>query len=392
VVADLKSNPHADEFPLRELLMELEEPMVRAEYSPDTPNTPAAQPRQHNTAASSKYSGVYSDVFEAAVRGDTDAFAMLVSVMRRENAPHELGIHVMSVLSAEAVGREYVVCANLHSTLARGPVGQLGARPVIRTNPSPSSVWWGWGDRTDAAVAAYKAAIGTVIEGGTVADIEALRALLDPSEDAMLPLPSALVGVAREFLESSLPGMIRMGVSTGRAINATTMDLAPDRRVLQMITQEDTRDSVKPSMLLRRIEELLFAAQQVDALEAQLFPEPEMLRVRRMSTNEYMSRLSYGVLVERREEQPIGQNGPAVVTWDPGVPLMREGAWQINGHPCTYVGENRVKMDGREVRLGTPSHAQWVRGLYVARVLARNALAGAFPAAPAAPAAHAAPA
>lgn len=381
VVSDLKSNPRADVFPLHVLLMELNEPMVATEYSPAKR---AAGPQQR--PASIKYSGAYSDVFEAAARGDEDAFAMLLSVMRHANAPRELADHVMRVLSTVAVGREYGVCASLHRSLAQGAVGRLPERREPMTNTSPSSVWWGRGE--NEASEAYKQAIHTVIQTGSTEEIEALRALLDPNEDAMLPLPSALVGVAREFLDSPLPGMIRMGVSTGRAINATTMDLAPDRRVLQMLTQEDTRDLAFPSMLMRRVEELLFAAKQVDALEAQLFPEPEMeLRVRRMSTNEYMSRLSYGVLVERREEVQRGQPGLVGVTWDARVPRLLGNVWQIDGIPLTYEGRNVVKIGGREVRLGTPSHAQWVRGLEVSRALAANALAGAFPAAPAAPAA-----
>jgi len=378
VVADLKRNPGADAFPLRELLSELARPIVGTGYSPAKR---AAGPQQR--PESIKYSGAYFDVFEAAARGDADAFAMLLSVMRSENPPSELSDHVMRVLSNVAVGREYGVCASLHSSL----VGRLPDRPEPITNTSPSSVWWGQGE--NEATEAYKQAIHTVIQTGRTDEIEALRALLDPSEDAMLPLPSALVGVAREFLDSSLPGMIRMGVSTGRAINATTMDLAPDRRVLQMLTQEDTRDLAFPSMLMRRIEELLFAAKQVDALEAQLFPEPEMeLRVRRMRTSDYMSRLSYGVLVERTEGLQTGQLGPAgATTWDARVPRLIGNVWQIDGIPLTYEGGNVVKMGGREVRLGTPSHAQWVRGLEVSRALAANALDGAFPAAPAPPAA-----
>jgi len=380
VVADLKRNPKADDFPLRELLGELAQPIVGTGYSA---TKRAREPQQR--PASIKYSGAYSDVFEAAARGDADAFAMLLSVLRQTNAPLDLAQHVMLVLSNVAVGREYGVCASLHRSLALGPVGRLPDRPQPKTNGSPSSVWWGRGE--NEAIDAYKQAINTVIQTGRTEEIEALRALLDTSEDVMLPIPSALVGVAREFLDSSLPGMIRMGVSTGRAINATTMDLAPDRRVLQMLTQEDTRDLAYPSMLLRRIEELLFAAKQVDALEAQLFPEPEMeLRVRRMETNEYMSRLSYGVLVERPVERMEGPPSvpppvPAVVTWDARVPRLVGKVWQINEIPLTYEGENIVKMGDRKVRLGTPSHAQWVRGLEVSRSLAENALAGEFPAA-----------
>ena len=136
-----------------------------------------------------------------------------------------------------------------------------------------------------------------------------------------------------------------------------------------MVTDNDNRDKRTPGMFLRRVEELLFAVQQVDALEAQLFPVPEKMRVLAMSTDEYMSRLAYGVLVlpERgqvhvppvRPVRPVRGNG---------------GTWTISGLVCTYERDNIVKLGADTVRLGTPSHAQWQRGVEVLRLLAGRVL------------------
>jgi hypothetical protein len=82
----------------------------------------------------------------------------------------------------------------------------------------------------------------------------------------------------------------------------------------------------------------------------------------RIGTDEYMRRVSYGVLVLEGD------------AWAAHVPVHAGGAWTIGGQACAYVKENVVRVGGVERALSTPSYAQWARGLEVARELARIAL------------------
>ena len=110
-------------------------------------------------------------------------------------------------------------------------------------------------------------------------------------------------------------------------------------------------------VLLRRVGELLFAKRQVDLLVEQLFPRHSALF--RIGTDEYMRRVSYGVLVDGVWSIPKSD---------------ADGKWTIDGKACVYVRENLVKLDGVETRISTPSYEQWVRGLDVARDLAASAV------------------
>lgn len=372
LVEDLKSNPMVEESTCKRylgvLLDALVDPLVDATYSPARPVR-----RGVADAAMAPCPGPYSEVFDSAVRGDPDAFAMLVSVLSGADGAHGavplLRAHVAAVLR-EATGPEYTLCARLCVSInmdvpAREPNGPVTLSGTL------ARFWYGGGSPVE-----IEAAMRAVIDGGCADDIESLRALLDPSQDTMVPIPSALVGMGREFVDGKLPDVIKLGVGAFRALKGTTTDLAADRKVLRMVADADMRDTRKPGMFLRRVEELLFALQQVDALEAQLFPEPHALRVP-MMTDEYMSRLSYGVLVpirRRAQEAEEAEEGRAL-GWRHQVPVRNNnGTWTIGQDRCTYVSDNTVKLGTETVRLGTPSHAQWQHGVGVLRLLAARVL------------------
>ena len=376
LVEDCKSFGVADFYCTRYLgflFGALEEPIVAWGYNPARGETQrrVAEPAVESGADARPFPGV----FDAAVGGDTDAFEMLASVVGGGNpaAARLLG-YVNDVLRNTAKGPEYAVCKRLYQR--QRPIDGVPLQPapqpaaLERNEQSLSrnlaSVWYGGG--SDAQI---EDAMRAVIDRGCAADIEALRALLDPSQDATVPIPSVLVGMGREFLRGKLPGVIKMGVGALRAVSGTTTDLAADRRVLQMVTEEDIRDKRTRGMFLRRVEELLFAVQQVDALETQLFPE--QMRVLAMNTDEYMSRLAYGVLIRRVPCGPL-PNGVSSF-WEYFVPKRENGGtWRIDRHVCTYVSDNVVNLGTDTVWLGTPSHAQWQRGVEILRLLAGRVL------------------
>ena len=107
----------------------------------------------------------------------------------------------------------------------------------------------------------------------------------------------------------------------------------------------------------RRVDELLFAAKQLDLLADQLAP-----RAWGMGTDEYMRRVSHGVLVQEGEK------------WVEHVPARAGGGWTIGGNPCVYVRENLVRIGGTLTQLSSPGYVQWHHGMEVARKLALAAL------------------
>ena len=92
---------------------------------------------------------------------------------------------------------------------------------------------------------------------------------------------------------------------------------------------------------------------QVEMLAEQLFP-----RTATWTTDGYMRRLAYGVRVD-------GKNY---------VPMKKDGTWTIGDEPCVHVRGNVVKIGGDPQKVSTPSYAQWVKGVEVARRLAELAV------------------
>ncbi len=139
------------------------------------------------------------------------------------------------------------------------------------------------------------------------------------------------------------------------------VDITADVSTAKMISEAETHREVKPKeyVLLRRVEELLFAMRQVEMLAEQLFP-----RTATWSTDGYMRRLAYGVRVEETNY----------------VPMKKDGTWTIGEKACVHVRDNVVKIGGKDKNVSTPSYAQWVKGVKVARKLAELAIEAWAPA------------
>jgi hypothetical protein len=187
---------------------------------------------------------------------------------------------------------------------------------------------------------------------GTYEQIDELRRILDPEQRTLVPIPKAALRMLRGFIKTSETfekGPLR--AVTNVIQKHADVDITADVSTAKMISEADTHRKVEPNgyVLLRRVEELLFAMRQVEMLAEQLFP-----RTATWTTDGYMRRLAYGVRVD-------GKNY---------VPMKKDGTWTIGDKTCVHVRDNVVKIDGKDKNVSTPSYAQWVNGVKVARRLA----------------------
>jgi hypothetical protein len=195
---------------------------------------------------------------------------------------------------------------------------------------------------------------------GTYEQIDELRRILDPEQRTLVPIPKAALRMLRGFIKTSAtlekgPFKVFTDVIQKRA----DVDITADVSTAKMISEAETHRKVEPNgyVLLRRVEELLFAMRQVEMLAEQLFPSTAT-----WTTDGYMRRLAYGVRVD-------GKNY---------VPMKRDGTWTIGDKTCVHVRDNVVKIGGDPKndpkKVSTPSYAQWVKGVEVARKLAELAI------------------
>jgi hypothetical protein len=289
------------------------------------------------------YTGRHSDIFAAALGGDAEARAMIVSADAKCD---ELEAHAKGVLSREATGPEYTLCADI--------LRQWNVPFARKEQTTLTGKFFEYQVHAADLPALLKAMNRAIL--GDVEQIRELRAVLDPEHDALVPIPKSALRMLRAFIRMN----DRLGRVRDMVAAATDMDITGDLELARIIAEADTRKPEQgfDNLLLRRVEELLFAAQQVELLSDQLAPRAWM------TTGEYMRRVAHGVLVE----DPAG-------VWTTHVPKLEGKVWTLDGKRCVYVNESRVKLDGKETRLSSTSFVQWKKGHQVAIALAQQALA-----------------
>lgn len=328
-------------------------------YSADNPER--QKPRAANAPRdkrASQYNGALSEVYAAALLGDEDAKKLILKGLEGPKERAELERHAKSVVKeiGSASGdlgawREYEFCvALLHEWKVPFEKPSVKKTLVSAFYQKETEGLEGLGTLARAAV------------NGTYEQIDELRRILDPEQRTLVPIPKAALRMLRGFIKTSETfekGPFK--VVTDVIQKQADVDITADVSTAKMISEAETQRNVKPSeyVLLRRVEELLFAMRQVEMLAEQLFP-----RTATWTTDGYMRRLAYGVRVD-------GKNY---------VPLKIDGKWTIGEKTCVHVGGNVVKIGGAPKKVSTPSYAQWVKGVKVARRLAELAIAAWAPA------------
>ena len=316
---------------------------VPANFAPHTVKPTPARKQPRDT-----YAGRHSDIFAAALGGDTEARALIVS----ENAKcDELEAHARDVLSREATGPEYTLCADILRAWKVLPASFVAKQQATLTGKFYR--YKAFHDESDlpGLVAEMRLAVH-----GDVGQIRELRDVLDPEQDALVPIPKSALRMIRAFVRMNDGA----GAGTMRSVvaAATDMDITGDLELAKIIAEADTRKPKQglDNLLLRRVDELLFAAKQVELLSDQLAPRAWM------TTDEYMRRVAHGVLVQ----SPKG--------WTTHVPKLEGKVWKLSGKRCVYVRESLVQLDGENARLSSTSFVQWKKGHQVAVELAELAL------------------
>jgi hypothetical protein len=328
LVTELQADPYSTDGPERQ--------------KPRAANAPRAK-------RASQYKGAYSEVYDAALLGDEDAKTLILKGLEGQKEKAELERHAKSVVKeiGSAGGdlgawREYEFCVAL---LAEWKVPF--EKPSVKTTLVSAFYQKETGELGKLAKEAVK---------GTYEQIDALRRILDPEQSTLVPIPKAALRMLRGFIKTSETfekGPLK--VFTDVIQKHSDVDITADVSTAKMISEADTHREVKPKeyVLLRRVEELLFAMRQVEMLAEQLFP-----RTATWTTDGYMRRLAYGVRVD-------GTNY---------VPMKKDGTWTIGDKTCVHVRDNVVKIGGKDEKVSTPSYAQWVNGVKVARKLAELAI------------------
>jgi hypothetical protein len=313
---------------------------------------PAAQQKPRTAIAprakrASQYNGAYSDVYAAALLGDEDAKTLILKGLEGQKERAELIKHAMKVTAGAERGdldawREYEFCvAMLHQW-------NLQFTNTLEQNTLAGAFYQ---KETEGLGTLARAAVN-----GTYEQIDELRRILDPEQRTLVPIPKAALRMLRGFIKTSETferGLLR--AVTDVMQKQADVDITADVSTAKMISEAETHRKVEPKgyVLLRRVEELLFAMRQVEMLSEQLFP-----RTATWTTDGYMRRLAYGVRVD-------GTNY---------VPLKKDGTWTIGDKTCVHVRDNVVKIGGEDKKVSTPSYAQWVNGVKVARKLAELAI------------------
>ena len=311
-----------------------------ARQKPRAANAPRAK-------RASQYKGAYSEVYDAALLGDEDAKTLILKGLEGQKESAELIKHAMKVTAGAErrdpdAWREYEFC-----------VAMLRQWNLQFTNTLEQNTLAGafYQKETEGLGTLARAAVN-----GTYEQIDEPRRILDPEQRTLVPIPKAALRMLRGFIKTSETfekGLLR--AVTDVIQKQADVDIAADVSTAKMISEAETHRKVEPSgyVLLRRVEELLFAMRQVEMLAEQLFP-----RTATWTTDGYMRRLAYGVRVD-------GKNY---------VPMKKDGTWTIGDEPCVHVRDNVVKVGRKEKKVSTPSYAQWVNGVKVARNLAEFAI------------------
>ena len=324
LVSELAKDPHSDKDPER---------TDKKRHGPQSKRA-------------SQYKGAHSAVYVAALLGDSDARKLIFALKDPGESRAELEAHAQKVVGRLGedlfAWREYAFCADLLKHWS------VDFKPPTMDNPTLASAFY----------LNHHAKIGELAKGavdGTYEEVDELRRILDPAESTLVPVPKAALRMLRGFIKTG----DTVGILADLAQKQADIDIKADLSAAKLISEAETRGEVDQGayVLLRRVEELLFAMRQVELLSEQLFP-----RTVTWTTDEYMRRVSYGVRVR--------VDG----VWQNYIPRKSNGTWTINDMTCVYQNGNVVKIGGTDTPVSTPSYAQWVKGVEVAKRLAEYAI------------------
>lgn len=333
LVRELETDPYSDREP------------KRTEKKRDGPQSKRA----------SQYKGAHSAVYVAALQGDSDARQLMFGLKDGSGESRDkLEAHALKVVERPGedlfAWREYAFCAELLATW------KVPFTPPTIDKPTLASAFYLEKQGLLEQGQTFRALAKNALRG-TYEQVDELRRILDPAESTLVPIPKAALRMLRGFIRTG--DTVGKGFFSDFAQRQADIDITADLSAAKLISEAETQREVDPGsyVLLRRVEELLFAMRQVALLSEQLFP-----RTVTWTTDEYMRRVSYGVRVKE------------TAGWQNYVPQKANGTWTINYGTCVYKKGNVVKIGGTEKRVSTPSYAQWVKGVEVAKRLAEYAI------------------
>ena len=331
--------------------------LTKSPYSEEEPAAPKPKREAQRVAP---YKGELASLYAAALGGDTDALKLLRALPPKDqdskdsdsdsdSGRADVQKHAVSVSQSPVAGPEHAMCVGL--------LKQWGVEvevPKINEN-SIASVFYGSGKVTPA----LKELAREAISEGEYHAIEELRLVLDPEQSTLVPIPKPALRMLRGFIKTS-HAIGGLGTSL---LSSQDVDINGDVDLAKLISEGETRHSAQGAahVLLRRVEELLFAMRQLELLAQQLFPSSTALTW--LSTDEYLRSLAYGIRIANKNY----------------TPKMAKGKWTIDvggtKSACEYVRDNIVKIGEDKTPVSTPSFAQWTRGMEIAQDLALIALA-----------------
>ena len=333
--------------------------LTKSPYSEEEPAAPKPKREAQRVAP---YKGELASLYAAALGGDTDALKLLRALPPKDqdskdsdsdsdSGRADVQKHAVSVSQSPVAGPEHAMCVGL--------LKQWGVEvevPKINEN-SIASVFYGSGKVTPA----LKELAREAISEGEYHAIEELRLVLDPEQSTLVPIPKPALRMLRGFIKTS-HAIGGMGASL--LSSQADVDINGDVDLAKLISEGETRQHAQGAayVLLRRVEELLFAMRQLELLKEQLFPSSTALTW--LSTDEYLRSLAYGIRINKTNY----------------VPKMAKGTWTIDfggidgAKECRYVSGNTIRIGDDELKASTPSFAQWTRGVEIAKELALFAL------------------
>ena len=327
--------------------------LTKSPYSEEEPAKPKPKSEAQRVAP---YKGKLASLYAAALGGDTDALKLLHALQPEghdsdsdsDSGRADVQKHAVSVSLSPVAGPEHAMCVGL---LKHWDVEV--DEPKINEK-SIASVFYGSGKVTPALRELAREAI----RKGEYHAIEELRLVLDPEQSTLVPIPKPALRMLRGFIKTS---HAIGGMGTSLLSSQADVDINGDVDLAKLISEGETRHSAQGAayVLLRRVEEMLFAMRQVELLKEQLFPSSTALTW--ISTDEYLLNLAYGIRIANKNY----------------TPKMAKGKWTIDVggiKECKYVRDNIVKIGEDETPMSTPSFAQWTRGVEIAQELALIAL------------------
>ena len=326
--------------------------------NPYSDNEPAKPKPKSEAQRVAPYKGKLASLYAAALGGDTDALKLLRALPEKghdsdsdsDSGRADVQKHAVSVSLSPVAGPEHAMCVGLlKQWKVEVEVPKINVKSI-------ASVFYGSGTVTPELKALAKKAISE----GEYHAIEELRLVLDPEQSTLVPIPKPALRMLRGFIKTS---QAIGGLGTSLLSSQADVDINGDVDLAKLISEGETRQHAQGAayVLLRRVEEMLFAMRQVELLAQQLFPSSTALTW--ISTDEYLRSLAYGIRIANANY----------------TPKMAKGTWTIDfgggtKSACGYVRDNIVKIGEDKTPVSTPSFAQWTRGVEIAKELALIAL------------------